>query len=121
MHTGARQSGLFEEGRVGAGLVDLTVAHASIERHWRRQFGDMRLYRPGAHLFRYGEPVVAVTHEIHITDLIHIDRREAHHAVGHRIDAAPTFLHIVFPRQKRAVEVAVAPYAATDFVERDVL
>src|SRR5690606_6946622 len=40
---------------------------------------------------------------------------------GNRLDARPAFLHVVAARQKAAREVCIAPHAADDGVERNLL
>ncbi len=65
--------------------------------------------------------MVSISHEIQITDLIQIHRRQTQGATHKGIDALPTFLQGFISGQERLGKVTIAPDTAHDFIERDIL
>ncbi len=65
--------------------------------------------------------MVAVPDEVHIADLVQIDRGQRLPLHHHPLDAAPALLHHVGARQEPAIEVVVAPFTADNVGEWDAL
>ena len=65
--------------------------------------------------------MVSVLHEIHLADLVQLDRRHlGPFAVG-AVDALPAVSRPRLPREEGAVEIAVAADASYDAIDRDFL
>ena len=101
--------------------VDVGVRFQTGDR--RRIFPDVRLDVRQLKLAGHRDPVIAILDEVRAADLEQFDRR---HARAPRIeierrDALPPLAQAVVAGQKGAGEIQVAPHAAHDAIQRDVL
>ena len=74
-----------------------------------------------AELLGGGHAMVAVHHKVSVADLVDLDIRHASRAFHSYFDPGPPRLILILARQKAAGKIGIAPHAADDGIDGNVL
>jgi len=112
------EPGSIQKLSVGSQHIQVVERQVGRHRHAALHFGDLGIDEGLPFLACHRHSMVAINHKVSIAHLVELHRRKRDAGHVGRVNAQPLVLRVLLRRQEDAVEIAAAPQAADDLVER---